>query len=244
MLKGRPAVTGQLCFYRLATAGCLSPSSAFYHPTRPTPQHCSPRATSASSGISSKPSSCKATSHAPVNVHTPYPQVLLPPLYVNLMYCAIPLCLSLTAWTAQRQSRLLGRVPTMVLNRGMGIALLYWIATHTNVRGWYCNRGVGGGEAQHASGERTWALCTSFLEHDLGCSSYCRRCRDGANASTPMPSAPLTHSARRHTPTDHSSQHWQEPALMVPVYVARTSIMNSIYPLQKSILMVSARRDE
>ncbi len=70
----------------------------------------------------------------PLTLITLYPQVLLPPLYVNLMYCAIPLCLSLTAWTAQRQSRLLGRVPTMVLNRGMGIALLYWIATHTNVR--------------------------------------------------------------------------------------------------------------
>lgn len=28
---------------------------------------------------------------------------------------------------------------------------------------------------------------------------------------------------------------------MVPIYIARTSIMNSIYPLQKSILMVRQR---
>jgi hypothetical protein len=60
--------------------------------------------------------------------------VLLPPMYVNLMYCAIPLCLSSAAFVAQKQSRLLGRVQTMVLNRGLGITLLAWIASHPNVR--------------------------------------------------------------------------------------------------------------
>ncbi|GIL76375.1 hypothetical protein Vretimale_5936 [Volvox reticuliferus] len=89
--------------------------------------------------------------------------VRLAPMYVNLMYCAIPLCLSAAAYLAQRESRLLGRVQTMVLNRGIGITLLYWIATHTN--------------------------------------------------------------------------RWHDQRLMVPIYIARTSIMNSIYPLQKSILM-------
>lgn len=64
----------------------------------------------------------------------PPPQVLLPPVYVNLMYCAIPLCLSSAAFVAQRQSRLMGRVQTMVLNRGLGITLLAWIASHPNVR--------------------------------------------------------------------------------------------------------------
>ena len=87
-------------------------------------------------------------------------QVALSPLYVNLMYCAIPLCLSSAAFVAQRQSRLIGRVQTMVMNRGIGISLLYWIATN--------------------------------------------------------------------------QQHWQEPRIMVPIYIARTSIMNSIYPLQAS----------
>lgn len=62
------------------------------------------------------------------------------------------------------------------------------------------------------------------------------------DASTALSPAPLTHSPLRRTPTGPCPQHWQQPALMVPVYVARTSIMNSIYPLQKSILMVSARR--
>lgn len=38
------------------------------------------------------------------------PQVGLPPVYVNLMYCAIPLCLSSASWLAQRQSRIIGRV--------------------------------------------------------------------------------------------------------------------------------------
>eukprot|EP00198_Chlamydomonas_reinhardtii_P002218 XP_001691554.1 predicted protein [Chlamydomonas reinhardtii] len=94
--------------------------------------------------------------------------VLLPPVYVNLMYCAIPLCLSSAAFVAQRQSRLMGRVQTMVLNRGLGITLLAWIASHPN--------------------------------------------------------------------------HWREPRLMVPIYIARTSIMNSIYPLQKSILMPASGR--
>ncbi|GIL45086.1 hypothetical protein Vafri_2033 [Volvox africanus] len=60
--------------------------------------------------------------------------VQLAPMYVNLMYCAIPLCLSAAAYLAQRESRLLGRVQTMVLNRGIGISLLYWIATHSHVR--------------------------------------------------------------------------------------------------------------
>ncbi|GFR48525.1 hypothetical protein Agub_g10420 [Astrephomene gubernaculifera] len=89
--------------------------------------------------------------------------VRLPPTYVNLMYCAIPLCLSSASFLAQRQSRLLGRVQTMVLNRGVGIGLLCWIA--------------------------------------------------------------------------FNPQRWTDPRVMVPVYIARTSIMNSIYPLQKSILM-------
>jgi hypothetical protein len=44
-------------------------------------------------------------------------EVSLTPVAVNLMYCAVPIALSTMSYLAQRQSRMIGRVQTMVFNR-------------------------------------------------------------------------------------------------------------------------------
>ena len=56
-------------------------------------------------------------------------QVRLSPLSVNMLYCCIPLTLSLCSWIGQKLSRRLGRVQTIILFRIIGISLLYTIAS-------------------------------------------------------------------------------------------------------------------
>ncbi len=72
--------------------------------------------------------------------------------------------------------------------------------------------------------------------------------REGARAGAwahPQPAAPvltvapvntvLPATAPNRPPTTRNHpQHWHQPRIMVPIYIARTAIMNSIYPLQAS----------
>jgi predicted MFS family arabinose efflux permease len=90
-------------------------------------------------------------------------EVGLTPVHVNILYCCVPVGLSLASVACQRASRVLGRVQAMALFKICGIALLYVMA------------------------------CLPSL--------------------------------------------WTAPAYIVPIYLARTCIMNATYPLQKSILM-------
>ncbi|GAX74844.1 hypothetical protein CEUSTIGMA_g2290.t1 [Chlamydomonas eustigma] len=55
-------------------------------------------------------------------------EVGLPPSQVAVLYCAIPLALSLFAFASQKAARAFGRVQVMTMNRAVGIAILYWIA--------------------------------------------------------------------------------------------------------------------
>lgn len=136
----------------------------------------------------------------------------------------------------------------MVMNRAIGIAFLYWIATHTHVRMCVCAR------ARPRCAAFACLPCPSATTHfirplasrlALADASYAA-CEGWASAHsstrrlrrlllrlcplvlptpvTPPPPLPSAPSA--------AAQLWTHARLMVPIYIARTSIMNSIYPLQ------------
>ncbi len=56
-------------------------------------------------------------------------EVALKPLYVNLLYCCVPVGLSLCSFVCQRVSRVIGRVQAMTLFKAVGISLLYVMAS-------------------------------------------------------------------------------------------------------------------